>query len=137
VAIGGPREARQRRADLSELAHERGVLQHKREDGFVDRVAPSASVMRTAAPSNALRTDAIQFEEAKASQLKWETMKNRGNHNKVIDDRILHRMTLLLHLFGWHSLDRDARGTDFHECFGRTCAPREFDSPPGEPRAVR
>jgi hypothetical protein len=35
---------------------------------FLNRLAPSVSMMRTLAPSNAFQADAIRFEEAKATQ---------------------------------------------------------------------
>jgi hypothetical protein len=37
---------------------------------FVDRLAPSVSVMRTAPQSNGFQTNPIQFEQVKVSQLK-------------------------------------------------------------------
>jgi hypothetical protein len=65
-----------------EMCHILSLLTHFHDSlvshsNFVDRLAPSVSMMRTASQSNAFQTDAIQFEEVKARQLKWETVKNR------------------------------------------------------------
>jgi hypothetical protein len=64
------------------------------------RLAPSVSVMRTA-PSDASRRTRSSLKRPKQVNGNGRQRQTKGNHNQVIDDRILHSITLPLHLFGW------------------------------------